>query len=309
MRKSHLIIVLLVCLVLLPLHSFESAPSQPFDLKKCRQELEIMKGILRTTLGFASKELIGASARESRAKEFVFFRGNDFSSIGAFYLAGQGAVFTIPASGIRESFKFGRIPRAAYTNFNFDFDSFDDLREQIEILNEQLRDGFGLRGPDAITPEAVAAFVPPVPPVPAAPSPRPEAAPKPPQAPRTEKETQENMSAKEKELRSKLSELQEKVKKKGEEEEARAAKFRESLQQLKVFLVEALANHADSLTTVKPNEYVNLVITDENGRWLGDNGERAQREVLSVQKSVITDYKAGKLTLDAFKQKVMDYMN
>ena len=30
---------------------------QPFDLRKCQQELEIMKGILRTTLGFASQEL------------------------------------------------------------------------------------------------------------------------------------------------------------------------------------------------------------------------------------------------------------
>ena len=48
------------------------------------------------------------------------------------------------------------------------------------------------------------------------------------------------------------------MKQRGAEEEARQAKFRESLSQLKVFLMEAMANHGDSLTVVKPGEYVNL---------------------------------------------------
>jgi len=78
----------------------------------------------------------------------------------------------------------------------------------------------------------------------------------------------------------------------------------------KVFLMEAMANHGDSLTVVKPGEYVNLVIIDGGTHWFGDDsGDRAQREILSVQKSVITDYKTGKLTLDAFKQKVLNYAN
>ena len=53
------------------------------------------------------------------------------------------------------------------------------------------------------------------------------------------------------------------MKQRGEEDEARQAKFRESLSQLKAFLMEAMANHGDSLTVVKPSEYVNLVIVDE----------------------------------------------
>jgi hypothetical protein len=100
------------------------------------------------------------------------------------------------------------------------------------------------------------------------------------------------------------------VKQRGEEEEARQAKFRESLSQLKIFLMEAMANHGDSLTVVKPGEYVNLVIVDDGNRWfVDDSGDRAQREILSVQKSIITDYKTGKLSLDAFKQKVLNYVN
>ncbi len=315
MRKVHGIAVAFVCAVLLPLNSFESAPSQPFDLKKCRQELEIMKGILKTTLGFASKELVSVKRETRPGKVDVFLRGIEFSNIGAFYLAGQGAVFTIPASGLRD--RFGKMPAAfafADGNFKFDFDFSDQsellntLRAQIDSLNEQLHNGFfGLRGPDVVA----ALAVPPAPPAPSAAGPGP--VPSPPQAPNpnNDKESKERMAAKEKELRLKLSELQEKVKKRGEEEEARAEKFREGLEQLKVFLVEALANHGDSLTVVKPNEYLNLIITEDNGRWLGlgDDGERVQREILSVQKSVVTDYKAGKLTMDAFKQKVMDYMN
>jgi hypothetical protein len=36
---------------------------------------------------------------------------------------------------------------------------------------------------------------------------------------------------------------------------------------------------------------------------------RGQREIISVQKSTITDYKAGRLTLDGFKAKVLVYSN
>ena len=76
--------------------------------------------------------------------------------------------------------------------------------------------------------------------------------------------------------------------------------------------MEAMANHGDSLTVVKPGEYVNVVIIDEGSRWFAladDSGDRAQREILSVQKSVITDYKTGKLSMEAFKQKVLNYVN
>jgi hypothetical protein len=76
---------------------------------------------------------------------------------------------------------------------------------------------------------------------------------------------------------------------------------------MKPALIEALAKHGDSLTIVKPEEYISLVIASERWRdFLGEEGE-AGREVISVRKSVITDFKAGRITLDEFKKKVLVY--
>ena len=317
MKRSHFVIVAVVCVMLWSLNSFEGAQVQPFDLRKCQQELEIMKGILRTTLGFASQELAAGLKSDkietkAAAKRFAFGRSGDFN-IGAFYLAGQGAVFTIPTSSVRDMMG-GREGKMAFA-FASDMKDvgwngawMEQLGNQINELNAQLQDSFGLEGIAALT----AVPAPPSPPAPAAPAVSPASpvpAPKPPQSGQS-KDSPDAASAREKQLRHKLSELQEKVKQRGAEEEARQAKFRESLSQLKVFLMEAMANHGDSLTVVKPSEYVNLVIVDEGNRWFGDDsGDRAQREILSVQKSVITDYKASKLTLEAFKQKVLNYVN
>jgi len=311
MKRNHFVIVTVVCVMLWSLNSFQSAQVQPFDLKKCQQELEIMKGILRTTLGFASQELAAGLKSDKvetkpGAKRFTFGRG-DFS-IGAFYLAGQGAVFTIPTSSVRDMMRARQgngvfaLAGADWKEMGLNGEWMEQLGNQLNELNLELKNNFGF--------DAVAALAPgpraPSPPMPPAPASSPVAAapaPKPPQVP-------EAAAAREKQLRLKLAELQDKVKQRGEEEEARQARFRESLSQLKTFLMEAMANHGDSLTVVKPSEYVNLVIVDEANRWFGDDsGDRAQREILSVQKSVITDYKAGKLSLDAFKQKVLNYVN
>lgn len=315
MERNHLVIVMVVCVVLLSLNSFEGAQVQPFDLRKCQQELEIMKGILRTTLGFASQEL-AAGLKSDKAetkpvvKRFMFGRTGEFS-VGAFYLAGQGAVFTIPTSSVRDMI------RARKGNGVFAFASADlkemglngewmeQLGNQLNELHVELENSFGFDGVAALA-AAPKHPSPPVPPARAVSPVAPAPAPTRPQA----KDVPEAAPAREKQLRQKLAELQDKVKQRGEEEEARQAKFRESLSQLKIFLMEAMANHGDSLTVVKPAEYVNLVIVDEGNRWFGDDsGERAQREILSVQKSVITDYKTGKLSLEAFKQKVLNYVN
>ena len=317
MKRNHLVIVAVVCVMLWSLNSFHGAETQPFDLRKCQQELEIMKGILRTTLGFASQELAAGlrsdkMATHPAAKRFVFGRGGEFN-IGAFYLAGQGAVFTIPTSGVRDmmgaredKMAFALAPGMKDLGWNGPW--VEQLENQINELNGQLQSYLGSNGFAALA----AVPAPPSPPAPAAPAVSPASpvpAPKPPQ-PGQSKDSPDAASARERQLRHKLSELQEKVKQRGAEEEARQAKFRESLSQLKVFLMEAMANHGDSLTVVKPSEYVNLVIIDEGNRWFGDDSvDRAQREILSVQKSVITDYKSGKLSLEAFKQKVLNYVN
>jgi len=317
MKRNYFVIVAVIGVVLLSLNGSQGAQTQPFDLRKCQQELEIMKGILRTTLGFASQELAAGlksdkMATHPAAKRFVFGRGGEFN-IGAFYLAGQGAVFTIPTSGVRDMMRarkedIGFALAADMKGRGWNGAWMEQLGNQLNELNAQLHDNFGFDGIAALA----AVPAPPSPPAPAAPAVAPASpvpAPKPSQ-PGQSKDSPDAASAREKQLRQKLAELQEKVKQRGEEEEARQAKFRENLSQLKVFLMEAMANHGDSLTVVKPGEYVNLVIVDEANRWPGDDsGDRAQREILSVQKSVITDYKTGKLSLEAFKQKVLNYVN
>ena len=315
MKRTHFVIVTVVCVMLWSLNSFQGAQVQPFDLRKCQQELEIMKGILRTTLGFASQELAAGPKSDKvetkpGMKRFTFGRTGDFS-IGAFYLAGQGAVFTIPTSSVRDMMRARQgngvfaLAGADWKEMGLNGEWMEQLGNQLNELNVELKNNFGFDAVAALAPTPRAPS-PPVPPAPASPPVAAAPAPKPPQA----KDVPEAAAAREKQLRLKLAELQDKVKQRGEEEEARQAKFRESLSQLKVFLMEAIANHGDSLTVVKPGEYVNLVIVDEGNRWFSDDsGDRAQREILSVQKSVITDYKTGKLSLDAFKQKVLNYVN
>ena len=100
----------------------------------------------------------------------------------------------------------------------------------------------------------------------------------------------------------KVEGVQARIKKSQEEAEASREKFLESLKEIRTPLIEALANYGDSLTTVKPGEYINFVLmTDSLGRT------KTRHDIISSQKSWITDYKAGRLTLENFKQKVLQY--
>ena len=88
-----------------------------------------------------------------------------------------------------------------------------------------------------------------------------------------------------------------------EEEQKRREKLLQSLADIKIQLIETLANYGDSLTTVKSDERINLVLTTD-----GFEGRQKKRfDTISAQKSWITDYKAGRLSLEDFKQKVLQY--
>jgi hypothetical protein len=91
-----------------------------------------------------------------------------------------------------------------------------------------------------------------------------------------------------------------------EEAAANQQKFLESLKELYTPLIEALANYGDSLAQVKPGEYINLILYTET---LDTESARSKdrHDVISAQKSWITDYKTGRMTLDSFKQKVLQY--
>jgi len=328
MKRQTVTLLSIAVLGLISWATAQSGSSAPFDVRKSQQELEIMRGILNTTLGFVANDLRSRQGATTTGRREVLPVGSWWSSsnLNAFYLYGQGAVFVIPVSGLRGySWRStGSLNDLDTQVFAAQLESAEaKLAQQEAMLNalEQAAPaaagigtgvgsgagagvGGGVRGgvagrvsggvtggaPGGVAPGPVLQQ-PPVPPAPPAP---PKAA----QAPPNQEE-----------MRKRLAEAQEKVKRRREESEQERQKLMEAVAQAKVYLIEALANHGDSLTTVKPNEYINLVLTtdDANFALLGSDEASAHREVISVQKSVITDYKAGRLTLDAFKQKVLQY--
>jgi hypothetical protein len=325
MRKWHVCLALGLTL-LLWWQAVPSSQTQLFDSKKSQQELEIMKGILRTTLDFAAKELQGTGSDDKRGR----FDFGGFSNISTFYLYGQGAVFSIPTSSLRHSFNFhweglkgsldglqssfaalagppdvhidlGDLNAQIQDEVERAHEQVERAREEVERAQEEI-DRAREREQEGNAPNPAP---PPAPAAPTAPQkPAPPASPKRARAPRAELTPERR-----EQLRKRLAEAQEKVKKRQEELEQSQAKFREQLAEIKVYLIEALANHGDSLSVVRPNEYVNLILAEDGGEGYFAGGSRGQREVISVQKSVITDYKAGRINLEAFKQKVLDYKN
>ena len=305
----------------------QGTKTELFDVKKSQQELEIMKGILATTISFVAQNLQAPTTKEvttpfgsitsTGAKTVMTPFGPttvsprplslSSSSINAFYLYGQGAVFVVTASNLRLGTSY-----SAYSDLTR---SYEDaslqvveartlLQAQEKALAKagQVLAGVG-QGTGSGTGQGVVGGVaggvvggaPPPPP------PKPEAAPKPPAPPAPKAASQED-------LQKQLAQLQEKARKSREDQEQQRARLTEMLGEIKMYLIEALANYGDSLTTIKPNEYVTLVImTDDAGALFGSDRASSHCELISAQKSWVTDYKAGKLSLDAFKQKVLQY--
>jgi hypothetical protein len=257
-----------------------------FDTAKSAQELEIMKGILGTTLSFIAQNLQKQEASKAPAKAgntaFSVYSASvswRSANINAFYLYGQGAVFVMPTSSLRLASRYGA--------GNLEF-YFQEALSEVSASEREVRAQVAEAARQSAGAQAAAAAA----------APKPAKAPTPP------------VQLKDEELRKKLAEAQEKMKKSRDEMEANNAKFLAALEQIKVHLIEAIANHGDSLTTVKPNEYISLIImTDDlEGRtFRGESGPINRQQVISVQKSLITDYKAGRLTLDALKQKILQY--
>lgn len=299
--KKHLTSLLIAaCLGTI---SWAQGNKELFDTKKSAQELEVMKGILGTTLGFAAQE---GQQKAGTSASMTVFRGTTYgpfvysypNRISAYYLYGQGAVFVVPGS---------LLARGAYSLGS--------------------GSGFGIGGGVGVP--AKATMAPPAPPAPAV-SPATPVPPTPPPPPaptqaseQAYKQAMEAYQAAMKSMEQRLKELeaqyadrmkayeksqkerdaslvllQQQLEKDQKDVEARRQRLNADIGTMKASIIETLANYGDSLTTVKPNEYINVVIIVD-----GSDGTN----VVSAQKSWITDFKAGRLTLDAFKQKVLQY--
>ena len=78
--------------------------------------------------------------------------------------------------------------------------------------------------------------------------------------------------------------------------------LRQAIAGVRESLVDTLAKYGDSLTSIKPDEYINLVF-QTSPTSLSASGRGT--ETITVRKSWITDYKAGKMTLDEFRKKAL----
>ncbi len=294
MKRHFFAVMAVLCLGML---AWAQGSRDSFDAKKAETEIEIMKGILGTTISHAA---------ETHNRDI--WRINT-SNINAYYLVGQGAVFVIPASAGRSP---GLVLNAQQLDLNLDLRKLEEQTRLIALAAQQqaaeiqkqaaeiaqkaggsgLGSGVGSGIGGGIGNGKVALPAQPAPPAP----PALPAQPAPPASPQIDREA----------IRKNVEGYREALKKSRADAAANQEKFLESLKEIRGHLIEALANYGDSLTQVKPGEYVNLILASES---LDDGGGRRKQryDIVSAQKSWIADYKAGRLSLENFKQKVVQY--
>ncbi|MFQ5741690.1 MAG: hypothetical protein ACE5JX_22045 [Acidobacteriota bacterium] len=315
MRQRLLARGLLLVIIAMAWTVVEAGQAPPFDSRKSRQELEIMRGILQTTLKFSSQEDQG-EADQSFAP--------DWRAIESFYLYGQGAVFILPIPSYRSFFP---------TEMEHLEDQLMDMEMQREVSEAQLRSlerrlersarlaqlrgrlGYSDASREMATASAAIAALgsaappePPQPPQPPSP-PSPQLAPAPELHPREPSASQREASREK--IRKRLQELEKRLAERKKENARRGRKFDQLMTRTREDLIEAVAKHGGSLSVVKPNEFVTLILTSEgssrrSGRW-GQTAKSAT--VVSVPKSEIARYNAGQITLKALKDAVFTYDN
>jgi hypothetical protein len=109
-------------------------------------------------------------------------------------------------------------------------------------------------------------------------------------------------------------EWRENRKRRKEEAEERLKAYRNRIAAATKQLIAALANHGDSMTLLADEQYINLILTTgPRHAWpvLIDEAPSGPRvpeaQVVSVKRSWIRDYKAGRISLAQLEAKVLRY--
>lgn len=240
-----------------------------------QRELDIMKGVIRTTLTYALNETRGEETTSGRGPRILgeYF---DHLDIGAYYLQGQGAVFTIQADNLLGRFGSGPGNLEALLEYE---DAVNEREMELQELLEQQKQ-------EAEEEAAVEEEDPPSRSTP---------------PPVREKE-QSRRAAQMERAKKQAATLQERLRQQKEQLEKRRSDFQSSIARIKEQLIDALAGHGDSMSRVQANEYINIIITPDERIML-------QPVIMSVPRSAVVDFKAGRLTRDAFRAKVLDYTN
>lgn len=229
------------------------------------KETNIMSGILRSEL-------------ESHLKKFtdtpdmhgIVLFNSEFPSYSAnepiwFYLQEQGIVFTIPIYGVRNS------PQMLTTLSNIPIRGrlFNTTQPKGDTETDRIHEIIGKLEAEI-------------------------------QAPGASHEDMVAMRGKINTLKKELSTLQELQTSFANLDEYY---FQRLFTSLRDPLVDVLAKYGDSLSVVKPDEYINLVLYTPS--LLEISGRQQRVEVISARKSWIKDYKEGRITLDEFREKVL----
>lgn len=276
MINRILIGMLITLAALVSLEVTELAQSQLFDQEKSREDIETMRAILTTTLNYALK-----GTRQERVDpnlgDFSHFTG--FNRIEGYYLYGQGALFTISLAPFPAMASVSPVPPAPPE---------PPAPPAPPLLGDD--------DTASVQTDAEAA--------------KKEAADAAAQAKRHARE----LSQQRKELDKKLGDLRKTMNEQRKQQAEALANLKQQMASTKTALVETIAKYGDSLSVVKPQEYITIVIAGEGRPWfsnefavVGPVAMERHQQFVSVQKSVVTDYKAGRISLDEFKRKVISY--
>jgi hypothetical protein len=279
-----------------------------FDEAKVRKEIEVMKSILATSLSFSSQEMekltTSGWGREYR-RALREWSGGLRPRVEGLYLYGQGTVFTIHVPRLSQG-GFDRIEAldAELAELEeLDWVNADLLEARIALMESQLQlaqESLGPAGTGAYAPMPESVPLPPVPPEPPTAGERDE------RLPREERERRE---ARAEDAKHRVREVREELQAARAEVQATQEDIEAYRRRLKNDLIEALARHGDSLTHVKPDEYVNFVLVESWHPvydWEGGPQE-GHALILSVQMSDILAHARGQLTFEQFAAQVLDY--
>jgi hypothetical protein len=266
-----------------------------------------MKGVLQTTLQFSSQE----AARMAKESNEVLEWGR--AAVDGFYLYGQGAVFLVELPGHISFFppqmralerQLRMLEDSREVNEAF-LESMEEHLRATRVVTEEHQDALRAyaRAVEEAKRNADEAGAAPPPPPPPAPEP-----PHPPQA-LSAPEPEASVRVSEHELQERMKLLRDRLVDRQQLFKAREEEQLKLLESTEGALLDAVAKHGDSLTTVQSDEYINLILATGglgSQSWGGNPSGRKAR-VLSVPKSAVLEYKAGRIDLDRFRQSVVGY--
>ena len=269
----------------------------PFDPAGLRQELEIMEGILHTTLKYALEESDSGPRAFSRRTE-------------SFYLYGQGAVFVVnlpfrrsrdivrevarQKRGIaRQERELSRIKNA--------LGETEDPNILILKAQQQVLTTLASIEADAAS-DAPPPTAPTWEPLPPAPPTAPTWEPLPPAPPVAfvEQAPEQVLEP----LKERLQSLQNRLQVQQRQMEEHNAEIEKKMVDVEKALLEALSRHGGSFRSLSEGEFVTLIL-NQGEKWLGRSPSQAR--VLVVPKSALMAFAADRIGWDDLLHQVVSY--